>query len=292
MAQLYALRTLENVCSQGGHWAARFTSQDAISNLCYIYRASGKPESMRVTAGSCLVRLVRFSPSSIQQVTSKISFKDLTSSLVKGSPREQQICINLLIMSMLKSHATTYIGRQVFLSTEEKSLGSCLVSLIEQGSEVLRGKALVLVALICKNSKKWLLHFFCSSKWISVLDRLSKEKDNFVQHCLNNSMHLMASNAPNLLHTIVGDIQQLISARRQGHMSPLNSRAAQKTNIHLFPVILHLLRSPSFKQKMSINQLLQPLAKMIKLLENSFQVSTCAVNHNNLSILFILRLTT
>ncbi|CAI0466638.1 unnamed protein product [Linum tenue] len=28
ITQLYALRTIENVCSQGSHWAARFTSQD------------------------------------------------------------------------------------------------------------------------------------------------------------------------------------------------------------------------------------------------------------------------
>ncbi|CAI0627006.1 unnamed protein product [Linum tenue] len=28
ITQLYALRTIENVCSQGGHWATRFTSQD------------------------------------------------------------------------------------------------------------------------------------------------------------------------------------------------------------------------------------------------------------------------
>ncbi|KAK9287888.1 hypothetical protein L1049_016331 [Liquidambar formosana] len=56
VTQLYALRTIENICSQGGHWAARFTSQDVISNLCYIFRAAGKQESMRLTAGSCLGR--------------------------------------------------------------------------------------------------------------------------------------------------------------------------------------------------------------------------------------------
>ncbi|OIV95803.1 hypothetical protein TanjilG_20253 [Lupinus angustifolius] len=56
LTQLYALRTVENVCSQGGTWVGRFSSQDVISNLCYIYRASGKQESMRLTAGSCLGR--------------------------------------------------------------------------------------------------------------------------------------------------------------------------------------------------------------------------------------------
>ncbi|OIW13952.1 hypothetical protein TanjilG_09303 [Lupinus angustifolius] len=56
LTQLYALRTVENVCSQGGTWVGRLSSQDVISNLCYIYRAAGKQESMRLTAGSCLGR--------------------------------------------------------------------------------------------------------------------------------------------------------------------------------------------------------------------------------------------
>ncbi|KAF5736920.1 Serine/threonine-protein kinase ULK4 [Tripterygium wilfordii] len=111
ITQLYALRTIENICSQGGQWATRFTSQDVITNLCYIYRAPGKQESMRLTAGSCLVRLVRFNPHSTQLVVDKLSFKDIASSLVKGSPREQQISLNLLNMALLGSHMLSNLGR-------------------------------------------------------------------------------------------------------------------------------------------------------------------------------------
>ncbi|KAK1318142.1 Serine/threonine-protein kinase TIO [Acorus calamus] len=86
--QLYALRTIENVCSQGGDWASRFTShgQDVIGNLCYIYKAMGKQESTRLTAGSCLVRVARFDPPSIQKIMEKLSFKDTASALIKEEP--------------------------------------------------------------------------------------------------------------------------------------------------------------------------------------------------------------
>ncbi|CAH2072418.1 unnamed protein product [Thlaspi arvense] len=80
LTQLYALRTIENICSQGAYWATRFSSQDLISNLCYIYRAVGKQESMRQTAGSCLVRLARFNPPCIQTVVEKLSLKEIASS--------------------------------------------------------------------------------------------------------------------------------------------------------------------------------------------------------------------
>lgn len=274
MTQLYALRTIENISSQGGHWVARFTSQDVISNLCYIYRASGKQESMRVTAGSCLVRLVRFNPPSIQSVMEKLSFKDIASALVKGSPREQQISLNLLNVVMLGSHMFTNIGRHLLPLVEDKNLVPSLVSLIEQGSEVLRGKALMFVSLLCKNGKRWLLQFFCNGRLLSTVDRLAKEKDNFLQQCLDAFVHVVASIIPGLLDTITGDIQQLMGGRRHGQISALTSRAAPKTNVHLLPVVLHLLGSSSFKNKVVTPLVLQQLANLCKVVETPFQVSS------------------
>ncbi|CAL5347073.1 unnamed protein product [Camellia sinensis] len=270
VTQLYALRTIENICSQGGYWAARFTSQDVITNLCYIFRAAGKQESMRLTAGSCLVRLVRFNLPSIQQVMDKLPFRDTVSAFVKGSPREQQICLNLLNMAMIGSHMFTNIGRHLPL-VEEKNLVPCLVALIEQGSEVLRGKALVFVALLCKHGKRWLPHFFCNAKLLSAVDRLAKEKDSYIQQCLDAFVHVVASTIPGLLEAITGDIQQMMGGRRPGHIAALNSRATPKTNFHLFPVIYQILVSSSFKRRVVTNQVLQQLANLIKLAESPFQ---------------------
>ncbi|KAL4311678.1 hypothetical protein GQ457_01G031040 [Hibiscus cannabinus] len=271
MTQLYALRTIENICSQGGYWAARFISQDVISNLCYIYKAAGKQESMRLTAGSCLVRLVRFNPHITQSVTDKLSLKDIASALVKGSPREQQISLNLLNVVMLGSHSFSNIGRYLQQLAEDKNLVPNLVSLIEQGSEVLRGKALVSVALLCKNGKRWLLQFFCNSRLLPTVDRLAKEKDNYLQQCLNSFLNEVASTVPGLLDGITGDIQQMMGGKRHGQISALTSRAAPKNNIHLFPVVLHLLESSSFKNRLVTHQVLRQLANLIQVVETPFQ---------------------
>ncbi|XP_015958754.1 serine/threonine-protein kinase RUNKEL isoform X2 [Arachis duranensis] len=271
ITQLYALRTIENIFSQGGLWVGRLSSQDVISNLCYIYRAAGKQESMRLTAGSCLVRLVRFNPPSIQLVAEKLSFKDLASSLVKGSPREQQVSLNLLNMAMLGSHMLTNIGRYLIPLAEDKNLIPSLLSLVEQGSEILKGKALFFVALLCKHGRRWLPHFFCSQKLLSVVDRLGKEKDTYVRQCLDAFVNIVASTIPGLLDIITGDIQQMMGGRRHGHISALTSRSAPKTNIHLFPVVLHLVSSSTFKHKVVTIQVLRQLANLIKLIETPFQ---------------------
>ncbi|KAE8734157.1 1-deoxy-D-xylulose 5-phosphate synthase family protein [Hibiscus syriacus] len=271
ITQLYALRTIENICSQGGYWAARFTSQDVISNLCYIYKASGKQESMRLTAGSCLVRLVRFNPHIIQSITDKLPLKDIASALVKGSLREQQINLNLLNVVMLGSHSFSNIGKYLQQLAEDKNMVPNLVSLIEQGSEILRGKALVSVALLCKNGKRWLLQFFCNSRLLPTVDRLAKEKDNYLQQCLNSFLNEVASTVPTLLDGITGDIQQMMGGRRHGQITALISRTAPKNNIHLFPVVLHLLESSSFKNRLVTHQVLRQLANLIQVIETPFQ---------------------
>ncbi|XP_052312495.1 serine/threonine-protein kinase RUNKEL isoform X2 [Populus trichocarpa] len=271
IAQLYALRTIENICSQGGHWPARFTSQDVISNLCYIYRAVGKQESIRLTAGSCLVRLTRFNPPSIQSVMEKLSFKDTATTLVKGSPREQQISLNLLNMAMLGIHMFTNIGRHLSNLAEDKNLVPSLVSLTEQGSDILRGKTLLFIAHLCKNARRCLPHFFCNPRLLSAVDRVAKEKDIYLQQSLDAFVHAVSSTIPSLLDIITGDIQQMMGGRRHGHSSAIAHRIAPKTNVHLFPVVLHLLGSTSFKLRVVSHQVMQQLANLVKVMETPFQ---------------------
>ncbi|KAG6664350.1 hypothetical protein CIPAW_02G087200 [Carya illinoinensis] len=250
VTQPCALRTTENISSQGRQWAARFTSQDVIR----------KQESIRLSAGSCLVRLVHFSPANIELVTERLSFKDIVSGLLKGTPREQQISLNLLNMAMLEA-----IYRNLFPG---------LVSLIEQGSEVLKGKTLIFVAFLCKNGRKWLPHFLCNAKLLSAVDRLAKDKGNFVRQCLDAFVNVVAATIPGLLDTITLDIQQMIGGTRHGHISAFSSRAAPKTNVHMFPIVLHLLGSSSFERKVVDHQLLQQLTNLSKLVESPFQSVT------------------
>ncbi|CAM8911860.1 unnamed protein product [Rhodiola kirilowii] len=270
LTQLYALRTIENMCSQGVNWATRFSSQDVISNLCYIYKAAGKLENMRLTAGSCLVRLARFNPPIIQSVIEKLSFKDLAPCVAKGSSREQQISLNLMNMALLESNLFSNIGRSLLPLLEDKNFVPSLLSLIEQGSEVLRGKALIFISLLCKNGRRWLQQFFCNARLVSAVDRLTKEKDSYVQQCLEAFVHVVASTVPRLLEIIMGEIQQMISGRRHG-LNAGFARSTSKTNVHLFPVLLCLLGSSSFKHRVVTQEVLQQLTDIIKLAESSFQ---------------------
>ena len=93
-----------------------------------------------------------------------------------------------------------------------------------------------------------------------------------MRQCLDAFVHIVASSIPGLLDIITGDVQQMMGGRRQGHISALTSRSAPKTSIHLFPVVLHLLGTSTFKHKVVTPQVLRQLANLIKLVETPFQV--------------------
>ncbi|XP_023735102.1 serine/threonine-protein kinase RUNKEL [Lactuca sativa] len=276
ITQLYALRTIENISSQGGYWSTRFTSSDVINNLCYIFRAPGKQETIRLTAGSCLVRLVRFTPPTIQQVMEKLTFKEMAGAISKGNPKEQQICLNLLNMAVLGGNFFPNIGRHLLPLVEDKNLVPNLISLIEHGGEVLRGKTLVFVTLLCKNRKRWLGQFFLNGKLVSTVDRLVvKEKGVYLQQCLEAFLFGVVAVIPGLLETVISDVQQLMGGggggRRHTLVAALTGRASSKTNLQLFSVVLNLLGSSSFKHKVVNAEVLQQLKILIKLVESPFQ---------------------
>ncbi|XBJ04181.1 hypothetical protein VPH35_023164 [Triticum aestivum] len=271
LAQLYALRTIDNICSQGTDWTSRFASQDAIGHLCYIYKATGKQENTRLIAISCLSRLARFSSSCTHLILEKLLFKDIACTLFKGNPREQQISLNLLNSALVNSHTIPNMNRYIQSLTEEKQLVPGLISLIEQGSDILRGKTLLFVALLCKNSRRWLPQFFCNAKLLSVVDRLGKEKDGFIHQCTEAFVQLVALLVPGILDTVSSDIQQVMGGKRHGPITALTARTHPKSTIHLFPVILHLLGSVSFYHRVVTSQVLLQLANLMKILETPFQ---------------------
>ncbi|KAK8925689.1 Mitogen-activated protein kinase kinase kinase 2 [Platanthera zijinensis] len=266
--QLYALKTIDNMCSQGEEWTSRFASHDAIGNLSYIYKATSKQETTRLIAGSCLVRLAHFSPLSIQSIFEKLSVKDTASSVIKSTQaREKQICLTLLNMAILSGHLLSSMLRHLSSLMDELVPG--LIALIEQGNEVLRGKALVFVSLLCKNSRRWFPQFLCNAKLLSIADRLVKEKDTFLQLCMETFVQLVSSTVPEILETVSGDIQHMMGGKRHGFA--VTARNNTKSTYDLFPAVLNLLGSSSFKHRVVSSHFLIQLASLLKLLESPFQ---------------------
>lgn len=125
--------------------------------------------------------------------------------------------------------------------------------------------------------------FFCNARFLSAMDRLAKEKDKYMQHCLDAFVYAVVSTLPGLLETITVDIQQLMGGRRQGLIPGFGSRSSPKNSIHFFPVVLHLLGSSSFRNSVITPQVLLLVANLLKLTESPFQV----YNGKNVAVIFL-----
>lgn len=278
LTQHLALKSVENIASQGGEWASRFTNHETLENLCHIYKAPGKQENLRCAAGSCLVRLVRFTPTTIPIVLERLTFKDLVSGLAKGTAREQQVNINLLNMALVGSSVINNMGKYLMALLEERALVPSIVGMIEQGPEVLRGKAFVCAALLCKINRRWLPSLF-NAKLLPAIEKLMKEKDPYVQQCAEALVQTILSVVPGILESIASDLQTLANFKRPGSghspdASP-SSRSSARSSLPLFPVVLHLFTSATFRERLVNEQLLKRVLGFMKFIESaSFQVSS------------------
>ncbi|XP_024534759.1 LOW QUALITY PROTEIN: serine/threonine-protein kinase RUNKEL [Selaginella moellendorffii] len=270
VTQHYALKAIENISSQGGEWAARFTTHDVLGNLCYIMKTSSKQEVVRSTAGSCLVRLVRFSPSSVAVVLEKVTFKELIAGLCKGGAKLQQVYINLLNIALVGSSVMNNASRHLQVLFDEKALIPNIMAILEQGPEVLRGKAFVCAALLCKINRRWMLSF-CNAKIVPAVERLTKEKDAYVQQCVDALIQIVVSLVPGILDSIGADFQQSANSKRPSSATTTQhatlGRSQPRGSMPLFPVVLHLFRSMTFRDRIVNSQVLQQLATFLKRME-------------------------
>jgi len=141
-----------------------------------------------------------------------------------------------------------------------------------QGPELLRGKALVCAALLCKN-RRW-LPSLCNAKLLPAVDKLSKEKDPYVHQCMEALVQTVVGVVPTILESICTDITQLASGRRTPGPGSSPARGTPRSSLPLFPVILNLMNSPTFRTRMIDEPVLERLASFLKRLEtSSFQVS-------------------
>lgn len=145
--------------------------------------------------------------------------------------------------------------------------------MIFQGPEILRGKAFVCAALLCKINRRW-LPSLCNAKLLPAVERLAKEKDPYVQQCIQALVQTVVSVVPTILESITADISQLASGRRTPGPGSSPARGTPRSSLPLFPVVLNLMNSPTFRSQMVDGPLLERLASSLKLLEtSSFPVS-------------------
>ena len=290
VAQHYAVKTIENICSQGGEWAAKFCSEDVAYNLVQIYYAAGKAnqENLKSTAASTLARLLRHSPSLVAFVIDKAAgIKLFASGLSEGSGvKVQTAAVNML--NLTTSNPDLGARARAALGEERATLVPSLVALLDNSSLVLRAKALVAILLLSRLSPRWLLEA-CKAKLVSAMERLqrdlaNKEDADYLQSAVDALKAEAASAVPVICAQINEELSRPGSRKGPGGPGGAGPGAARggsgttSSPLALFPVVLHLITSPHFRQATVTPRLIVDLAGLLSLTSGANAVHSSATS--------------
>ena len=243
ITQHYAVKTLENIFSVGGEWALRIGSYETALTLVHIC-STARSESLKVTAASALARLFRCNMANAQTMTDKIGVRAIIGFLGETNAKVQHAFATIFIIAMENASNKTRNALG-----DESALVATFAHLLDHGSPVLRGKALICILQLSKFQIHWFVKA-CNLKLISTVERLQKTREEYVYHCVN----LLHSTMPLLMGLLQDDIttgvDKLCARKMSGHgqRSYHNSSMAklsQSVN-SACSVLLGVLTSPLF----------------------------------------------
>ncbi|MEW5310458.1 MAG: hypothetical protein WDW38_002255 [Sanguina aurantia] len=222
IAQHYAVKTVENICSQGGDWASKFANTDVAFNLIQIYN-SGRGENLKATTASTLSRLLRHSPQLVAYVVDKFGVRLFVSGLSDPSAKVQVAALNMLNLALSQPDLTVRARAAL--------------------SDVSRHSWL---------STRWLLET-CKAKLIPLIEKLVREKDEYLTEVIGALRGEMTRLVPAICQQVMDRINEellTLSGRKLvSSSSPIraSTSAGPKNPLLQFQVVLHFITSPYFR---------------------------------------------
>lgn len=260
VTQHYAVKTVENVCSQGGGWAKKFHQPALVSHLVNIYLSSSN-DNLNATVIGALACLVKTAPTMIEGVVDQLGVKKLLEGLVDPTAKVQLSCVNLLNMALSQPTLSNRLAAQ--LEEEEALVLGGVLALIDNAVPMVRAKAVVTVALLTRCSCQWLLHV-CQQKVLPALERLTRDKDSYTNAALAAFRLEVEQQTRGLCQQVLGEVQRLLTPSSAGravtsgpHLEVTMAALSQ------FTVVLHLINSPFLRSSVITPEFIKQLASCL-----------------------------
>ncbi|KIY93390.1 hypothetical protein MNEG_14572 [Monoraphidium neglectum] len=177
ICQHYAVKTIENICSQGGEWAATFSTMEVVSSLVALL-GSSSGDNLKATAASTLARLLRASPPLMGALLDKWGAGVILSGLSDTSSKVQISAANML--NQLLSAPDNVARARAALAADERAVVTAVMGLLDHALPLLRAKGILAVVLLCRLSPRWLLEC-CKQRLVPLMERLQRERDAYTQ---------------------------------------------------------------------------------------------------------------
>jgi serine/threonine-protein kinase ULK4 len=141
---------------------------------------------------------------------------------------------------------------------DEKGLVLKMLKIMEHGHTVLKAKAVLCLALLFELHPPWLMTA-CNHKFVSLVDKLSKEKDDYLRSSLAEMVSTTRGLLPKLIASMEAEVEKIQSRKYSKPGSASGSRAALGLQgaLGCFPAMLHLLTSAVMRSSVVSERMLQ-----------------------------------
>ena len=252
VVQHYAVKTLENMASHDGEWAHRFCNSEVVAHLLRI-ATSSRSENLKATAASTLARMMRWRPELVQPLDDNHGVALLVAGANHGNSKVVQPFMTMLVVAL--RHASPRTKKSV---ADEKGLVLKMLKIMEHGHTVLKAKAVLCLALLFELHPPWLMTA-CNHKFVSLVDKLSKEKDDYLRSSLAEMVSTTRGLLPKLIASMEAEVEKIQSRKYSKPGSASGSRAALGLQgaLGCFPALLHLLTSAVMRSSVVSERMLQ-----------------------------------
>jgi serine/threonine-protein kinase ULK4 len=134
--------------------------------------------------------------------------------------------------------------------------------LLEHSQSQIRAKALLTIYIIMQLNPSSFLAC-CEAKILPVLERISKDKETYVRHCMKAAIHGIMNLVPVITSKITSEIKLVLDKKKNLNSSPKSLR----DKLQQFPIILHLMTSPFLRYKIFTPELIADLSYYLTTVE-------------------------
>ena len=177
-----------------------------------------------------------------------------------SNSRLQQPLITILNLFLHTSGSKAYA-----LLGDEKALIPSLLSLLDNSSVVVRGKAILSFYLMFKTNLKWMMAI-SENKFGPLIDKLSRDTYKYVQCCLIHLVDLIAELIPIIQKNIQEELNK-IKQKEDPKFEASTSPKEYKNYLSLMPIILGVMNSSLLRNKIINNNFLMTMFNIYDLSE-------------------------
>ena len=222
----------------------RYFSLASLQMLWNLFTHSSG-DAQKFTAISALCRLTRHTVGLFQHVIENVGLHAVLNCLVSGVTKVQQAIITMLAALVSRG---VHMRRLV----EDKEFVLKMMQFLDSPSILIRSKAFVAVAAMCREHHVALLHC-CQYKLVTYIERDSKrqtpvktENDallKYLTECLQLCIGSVYQCVPKVVKNLIAALEA-VSGRR--HPSAAQSKELRNC-VPLLPIVLHLVTSHVFR---------------------------------------------